>query len=94
MKLTGNKCKDFKMCDHGTDSCETLTSVSDFLGCGFSYPTIGTGYHKGPPTQIYIQVFWGKMLCCSFIATPVRNKGQYDGCTTHTLAPKVLQVLM
>lgn len=55
-------------------SCETLTSLSDFLRCSFPYPAVGTCHHEGPSIQVYIQVSWNKMLCCCFIATPGTSK--------------------
>lgn len=69
-----------------TGEFKTLTSVGYLLRCGLSYPAVGPCYHEGSPTQVNIQVCRSKMLCCSFIATPVKIKEHHSGYTTHTEA--------
>lgn len=52
----------------------TLTSFGDFLRCSFSYPAVGACDYEAPVAQVNIQVGRRKMLCCSFIAAPVKNQ--------------------
>lgn len=75
---------------------QVLTSVGYLLRCGFSYPTVGTGYHEWSAAQVNLQVCGCKMLRGSFITTPGEKvKGHRgDFCATWKLKGRASSLIL